>query len=85
MVQYLDIAGDVLLFTLVFSMSATVDITCFKQQIQNKTAIVSGICLQFVIIPFLGFLVVNLSNVPTTTGLMLMVITTSPGGSYSNW
>jgi len=85
MVQARDVIGNFLLFALVFAMSATVDIKCFRSQLQNKKAILLGICLQFLLLPILGFLVVLFLDLDKAVGVTLLVITSSPGGSYSNW
>jgi len=77
--------GVILLFCLVFGMSATVDISQMKQQLGNKEAILTGLFLQFVILPLLGFWVVITFQLDRATGITLLVVTTSPGGSYSNW
>ena len=79
------IAGNVLLFSLVFGMSATVRVDNLEKQTRNKNAIVVGMCCQFVLLPILGFLVVNFFNLDYPTGITLIVVTSSPGGSYSNW
>lgn len=84
-VNVLEILGNLLLFTLVFSMSATVDVKSMKQQVQNKKAIGTGIFCQFVVLPLLGFIVVNALDLPHDMGVTLLVLTSSPGGSYSNW
>jgi predicted Na+-dependent transporter len=81
----IEVLGSVLLFCLVFGMSATVDIGCLWAQLHNRKAIATGLFLQFVTLPFLGFLVVNLMKLDKATGLTLLVVTSSPGGSYSNW
>eukprot|EP00339_Tiarina_fusa_P022440 CAMPEP_0117039722 /NCGR_PEP_ID=MMETSP0472-20121206/27857_1 /TAXON_ID=693140 ORGANISM="Tiarina fusus, Strain LIS" /NCGR_SAMPLE_ID=MMETSP0472 /ASSEMBLY_ACC=CAM_ASM_000603 /LENGTH=357 /DNA_ID=CAMNT_0004750285 /DNA_START=87 /DNA_END=1156 /DNA_ORIENTATION=+ len=81
----LELIGNVLLFALVFGMSATVDIKCMKQQIQNKNAILLGLFCQFLLLPFLGFAMVNLLQLDAALGMTLLVVTSSPGGSYSNW
>jgi len=81
----LEITGDVLLFALVFSMSATVDTAAMQQQVRNKTAIVLGLCCQFLLLPLLGYLVVDMLNLAAPIGLTLLVVLSSPGGSYSNW
>mmetsp|Transcript_15888 Transcript_15888/g.33858 ORF Transcript_15888/g.33858 Transcript_15888/m.33858 type:complete len:416 (+) Transcript_15888:217-1464(+) len=80
-----EIAGHCLLFLLVFGMSATVDIGCLLKQLRNRKAIISGLILQFVVLPFLGFLAVTILQMDNVTGITLLVITSSPGGSYSNW
>jgi predicted Na+-dependent transporter len=81
----LELLGSVLLFGLVFGMSATVDIQHLMTQLHNKRAIYTALGLQFVILPFLGFAVVKGLQLDHPTGITLLVITSSPGGSYSNW
>mmetsp|Transcript_33695 Transcript_33695/g.74201 ORF Transcript_33695/g.74201 Transcript_33695/m.74201 type:complete len:678 (+) Transcript_33695:419-2452(+) len=81
----LEVLGSLLLFFLVFGMSATVDIRSIKKQVKNKYAIATGVFLQFVLLPFLGFVVVKALNMSHAMGLTLLVVTSSPGGSYSNW
>jgi predicted Na+-dependent transporter len=78
------IGAHVLLFFLVFGMSATVDIAQMRKQLKNRTAILIGIFLQFVILPFVGFLIVKLLKMDAAIGVTLLVVTSSPGGSYSN-
>jgi predicted Na+-dependent transporter len=85
MMSILEVIGNLLLFALVFGMSATVDMNCMKKQIQNKTAILLGIFCQFVLLPFLGFAAVNIFNLEASLGITLLVLTSSPGGSFSNW
>eukprot|EP00521_Asterionellopsis_glacialis_P007667 CAMPEP_0195287780 /NCGR_PEP_ID=MMETSP0707-20130614/4706_1 /TAXON_ID=33640 /ORGANISM="Asterionellopsis glacialis, Strain CCMP134" /LENGTH=405 /DNA_ID=CAMNT_0040347567 /DNA_START=114 /DNA_END=1331 /DNA_ORIENTATION=+ len=81
----IELAGNLLLFALVFGMSATVDIEAMKAQLSNHKAIASGVLLQFVVLPFCGFLVVNTFTLDHSIGITLLVVTSSPGGSYSNW
>lgn len=85
MALWAEIASSVLLFFLVFGMSATVDIRQLRKQVRNKTALLIGISLQFIILPFIGFVVVKVLNMDAPMGITLLVITSSPGGSYSNW
>ena len=66
-------------------MSATVDLRCMTTQIGNYKAILTAISAQFVVLPFLGFLVVRYLGLDYPEGVCLLIITTSPGGSYSNW
>lgn len=44
-----------------------------------------GIFCQFVLLPFLGFVIVNAMQLDANLGITLLVVTSSPGGSYSNW
>ena len=66
-------------------MSATVDIGCLWAQLKNRRAIGTGIILQFLVLPFLGFIVVRSLRLNHAMGITLLVVTSSPGGSYSNW
>ena len=79
------IAGNILLFLLVFGMSATCETTHMREQLNNKKAIITGICCQFLLLPLLGFLVVYFMKLEHAVGISLLVVTSSPGGSYSNW
>ena len=46
-----------------------------------------GLCAiqKFVVLPLLGFILVNVLALPHDIGIILLVTTSSPGGSYSNW
>jgi len=81
----IEMLGHILLFLLVFGMSATVDLDCVLKQMRNKRALGMGVFLQFIILPFLGFLTVKMLALDNAMGLTLLVVTSSPGGSYSNW
>jgi predicted Na+-dependent transporter len=79
------IAGQLLLFALVFGMSATVDMQCLVSQLRNHRAILTGVLCQFLLLPTSGLAVVKLLDLPYELGIPLLVVTSSPGGSYSNW
>jgi predicted Na+-dependent transporter len=83
--SFAELGSSLLLFCLVFGMSGTVQISSLQRQIRNKTALLIGISLQFFILPLVGFLVVKIFRLPAEVGVILLVITSSPGGSYSNW
>lgn len=80
-----EIGSSLLLFCLVYGMSATVDLKSMRRQVGNVAALLIGLCLQFIILPFCGFCVVKILALPAVTGVTLLVVTSSPGGSYSNW
>lgn len=82
---WIEIFGSLLLFCLVWNMSASVDFDALQHQLHNKKAIVTGLSLQFIVMPFLGFTVVRVMQLPHEVGLVLLVVTSSPGGSFSNW
>jgi len=80
--------SNLLLFFLIFGLSATVNLRDLKQQLTNKFAILSGIAMQFVVMPLLGFisiLIFSQWGFSRAMGVSLLVVTASPGGSYSNW
>jgi len=79
------VISNALLFFLVFGMSATVDINSLKNQIRNYRALGTGLFSQFVVLPFLGFIFVKIFRIDAVQGITLLIITSSPGGSYSNW
>lgn len=85
MASFHEIAGNLLLFCLVFGMSATVDVHALVAQLRNVKAIALGVALQFLVLPLCGFLVVKFSKLEYSAGISLLVVTSSPGGSYSNW
>lgn len=82
------IVSSTLLFILIFGMSATVDVRHLQEQVHNKVAISTGVATQFIIMPLLGFVAVILLNGHGLTepmAISLLIVTASPGGSYSNW
>jgi predicted Na+-dependent transporter len=84
-IDFIRILSSLLLFVLVFGMSATVDVESLTSQIKNGRAIGTGLALQFILLPAIGFSTVKLFQLEHATGIILLVITSSPGGSYSNW
>jgi len=77
--------GHILLFMLSLGMSATVDVNSLVTQVRNTKAIYTGVFMQFIVLPFLGFLSVKMFEMENVSGLMLLIVTSSPGGSFSNW
>jgi len=80
--------SNILLFFLIFGLSATVNLRDLKHQLTNKFAILSGITMQFFVMPLLGFasiLIFSRWGFSQAMGVSLLVVTASPGGSYSNW
>jgi len=82
------LASNIFLFFLIFGLSATVEIKNLKKQLTNKFAIGCGVAMQFFIMPVLGYLAVlalDGQGLTQAMGVTLLVVTSSPGGSYSNW
>ena len=83
-----EIASNLLLFLLIFGMSATVDMKNLRNQLHNKWAILTGVVMQFVLMPLLGYLTILVlrdHGFTDAMGITLLIVTASPGGSYSNW
>eukprot|EP00584_Thalassiosira_punctigera_P027498 CAMPEP_0172579422 /NCGR_PEP_ID=MMETSP1067-20121228/139239_1 /TAXON_ID=265564 ORGANISM="Thalassiosira punctigera, Strain Tpunct2005C2" /NCGR_SAMPLE_ID=MMETSP1067 /ASSEMBLY_ACC=CAM_ASM_000444 /LENGTH=380 /DNA_ID=CAMNT_0013372141 /DNA_START=243 /DNA_END=1382 /DNA_ORIENTATION=- len=82
------IISATLLFILIFGMSATVDVQHLREQAHNKFAILTGVATQFIIMPLLGYVSVVLligHGLTEPMAVSLLIVTASPGGSYSNW
>lgn len=81
--------SNLFLFLLVFGMSATVEVQHLREQVHNKFAILTGLATQFIIMPLLGYLSVLLlmgnGGLTEPMAISLLIVTASPGGSYSNW
>ena len=80
--------SSALLFLLIFGMSATVEVKHLREQVHNKFAILTGVATQFLIMPLLGYLSILLLSdhgITEPMGISLLIVTASPGGSYSNW
>ena len=66
-------------------MASTVDIKIMRQQLRNYKAISIGLFCQFFLMPFFGYLVTIAFDLPVPVGVTLIIVVSSPGGSYSNW
>ena len=65
--------------------ASTVDIRNMRQQLRNFKAVSIGVFCQFILLPFLGYAVVEMFQLPPSVGITLIIVVSSPGGSYSNW
>ena len=79
------IVGNVLLFALVLGLAVTVEFDAFKKSLRSR-GLVIGVFSQFVFLPLFGFTMARtlLWDQPAL-GIPLIITTSSPGGSYSNW
>ena len=118
---WLGVLSNVLLFLLVFGLSASVETQAVRQKITDKYhGLLMGLGSQFVVLPFIGcasrffpncfspcpsplssiarravsllppllprnrYATVKMFDLPPVTGITLLVVTSSPGGQYSN-
>jgi sodium/bile acid cotransporter 2 len=86
MVDWSGVVTKVLLFVLVCCLSCTVDLPMmYKNRGQFPRGIAVAMACQFVLLPLLGFITVKIFALNEVEGVMLIILTASPGGSYSNW
>jgi len=83
--EYLVLLSASLLFLLKVSIAASVDMAAFIARLDRKGGMCIGVICQFIILPFCGFCIAKLLELEPVYGMALMVIMTSPGGSFSNW
>ena len=83
----LAVVSNLLLFALVACLAACVDVKAAATRDSCRYVRGVGVAmgLQFVALPLIGFLVVKACDLDRVTGIMVLVVTASPGGSYSNW
>ena len=79
------VASYALLFLLVFGLSGTVELQAFRAQFRDKKGILIGVLCQFVLLPFCGFCSVKAFYLPPVYGITLLIVCSSPRGSYSNF
>ena len=81
--------SQVFLFVMTLGLSATVEVKHLRQRLSNTYAIGCGVGLQYLVMPLAGLLAVlllrNSKDFTPAMGLTLLVLTSSPGGSYSTW
>lgn len=76
----------VLLFWLVCCLSCTVDLALlWRTRSRFPRGIAVAMLCQFGLLPLLGFVAVKAFHLDEVDGVMLIILTSSPGGSYSNW
>mmetsp|Transcript_42999 Transcript_42999/g.125014 ORF Transcript_42999/g.125014 Transcript_42999/m.125014 type:complete len:297 (+) Transcript_42999:92-982(+) len=75
----------ILLFFLIGGLAGSVDVKTLRSQLKRRTGIACGLLCQFVLMPFIGFVVVSLTKPESHIGLTLMILCSSSGGAYSNW
>ncbi|GBG32022.1 Sodium/bile acid cotransporter [Hondaea fermentalgiana] len=80
------VGAQVLVFFLVFGLSASVNFAQFRDRFRSK-GVYLGLACQFVAMPLLGFLTVAAfrDHIRPTFAVVLLIVTSSPGGSYSNF
>jgi sodium/bile acid cotransporter 2 len=73
------------LFLLVMGMAGTLAFEQLRAKFRAPTGIIVGCCCQFLILPLIGFLVLQIFDLEDRYAVTLLLVCSSPGGSYSNW
>lgn len=79
------VLSNLFLFMLILGMAGTTDLSKFREKLGNYRGIGTGLGCQFILLPFLGFSSVKAFNIPQNYGVMLLIVTSSPGGGFSGW
>lgn len=69
---------------IMLGMALTLDISDFKRIGQSPKWVLSGVALQFLIMPFLGYTLAALFKLPTEFAVGLILVSCCPGGTASN-
>jgi len=83
--RWLPTTSFVLLFALKVSLAASLDTAEFGNRLHRKLPILFGVACQFLVCPACGALVTWLLGMEFIPGVVLLVVTSCPGGSFSNW
>mmetsp|Transcript_4307 Transcript_4307/g.10386 ORF Transcript_4307/g.10386 Transcript_4307/m.10386 type:complete len:364 (+) Transcript_4307:137-1228(+) len=79
------ITAYTLLFLLKFSMASSVNTKQILRRFEASSALLLGIACQFILLPIIGLIVVVAFQVPPVVGISIIVVTSCPGGTWSNW
>mmetsp|Transcript_101208 Transcript_101208/g.326664 ORF Transcript_101208/g.326664 Transcript_101208/m.326664 type:complete len:426 (+) Transcript_101208:85-1362(+) len=79
------IISMVLLFVLIFGLSGTVEPTAVLGQFKRGRPLLVGMSCQFLLLPLCGFATVHALDLQAAVAVPLILTTSSPGGSFSNF
>ena len=69
---------------MMFGASLSVKWSDFKAIVEAPRALAIGLISQFILLPFLTFLLISLLSVDASVALGMMLVASCPGGSFSN-
>ncbi|MGB0467690.1 MAG: bile acid:sodium symporter family protein [Pontibacterium sp.] len=72
------------LFSIMLGVGMSLRVADFKRVLSSPGVVVMGVSMQLLLLPLLGFVVVNLLALPPALAIGLMILTFSPGGATSN-
>lgn len=83
-----EIFSQVILFLLFLGLAATVSLKRFRATLtspHSRRALALGAICQFVLLPVVGLAAVKTWRLDPINGSMLLLVTSSPGGAFSNF
>lgn len=72
------------LFSIMLGIGLSLSLDNFKELLRQPIAVVSGIVLQLMMLPVLGWIIVTLLDLPAVYATGLLILTLAPGGATSN-
>lgn len=82
--KFVRIVAPVVLFYLMFCFAATIHPKSFRRSLKSR-GIFIGVILQLVIMPFIGFILLQFVEISEASTIVFMVLLSSPGGTFSNF
>ncbi|MCB0475056.1 MAG: bile acid:sodium symporter family protein [Flavobacteriaceae bacterium] len=76
---------NLILALIMFGVALGITVDDFKRLFQNPKIFMTGILAQFVLFPFLAYLLVNLLNPYPSIALGMIMVAACPGGNISNF
>lgn len=73
------------IFTLMLSLSSTIDLQVFKERIRKPKGIIIGLFCQFGIVPVTAYILSLIFSLQPALAVALIIIGTCPGGAMSNF
>ncbi len=78
-------AVNVILAVIMFGVALGIKIEDFKRLFAHPKVVIIGILLQFILFPFITFLLVQIMNPYPSIALGMMMVAACPGGNISNF
>ena len=76
---------NICLAVIMFGVAITIDMKDFKEVLRNPKGIFAGVTSQFILFPFLTFILVLIFKPPAGLALGLILVAACPGGNVSNF
>lgn len=73
-----------MIFFLMFTIGTGLEIKDFKESLKNKKSVTTALVCQYGFMPLLALIFYKLFNTPVAAYLVLLIVTSSPGGTSSN-